>query len=58
MERYECNGCSYVYDETQGDPHNGYPAGTLFSALPADWCCPDCAVREKPDFVKLEETAA
>ncbi len=58
MDRYECNGCSYVYDESKGDIHNGYPAGTLFSALPADWCCPDCAVREKPDFAKLEETAA
>ncbi len=58
MERFECNGCNYVYDESKGDEHNGYPAGTTFAALPDDWCCPDCAVREKPDFVKLERAAA
>jgi rubredoxin len=58
MERHECNGCGYVYESGKGDPHNGYPPGTPFSALPDDWCCPDCAVREKPDFVKLEEATA
>lgn len=58
MERYQCNGCGYVYDESRGDTHNGYPPGTRFSALPQDWCCPDCAVREKPDFMQIEEAAA
>ncbi|AXQ30081.1 rubredoxin [Solimonas sp. K1W22B-7] len=58
MERYQCNGCGYVYEAAKGDPHNGYAPGTPFSALPQDWCCPDCAVREKPDFAVPEETAA
>lgn len=58
MERYECNGCGYIYEQAKGDTHNGYPAGTPFAALPQDWCCPDCAVREKPDFTLLEETVA
>jgi rubredoxin len=48
--RYECPGCGYVYDESDGDPHNGYPAGTAWDDIPADGCGPDCAVREKVDF--------
>jgi len=58
MQRYQCNGCAYVYDESQGDTHNGYPPGTPFNALPQDWCCPDCAVREKPDFQRIETAPA
>jgi alkane 1-monooxygenase len=23
--------------------------------VPADWCCPDCGVREKIDFVAFDE---
>jgi rubredoxin len=29
-------------------------AGTRWDDLPEDWGCPDCAVREKPDFEILE----
>jgi len=46
-----CPGCGYVYDETTGDPREGFPAGTPWSAIPDSWCCPDCGVREKIDFV-------
>ncbi|QWF77561.1 fatty acid desaturase [Amycolatopsis sp. CA-230715] len=46
-----CPGCGYVYDETRGDPREGFPAGTPWSAIPDSWCCPDCGVREKVDFV-------
>jgi alkane 1-monooxygenase len=46
-----CPGCGYVYDEKLGDPREGFPAGTPWSAIPDSWCCPDCGVREKVDFV-------
>lgn len=48
--RYECPNCAFVYEEARGCPHEGYPAGTRWSALPPNWPCPQCAVREKPDF--------
>ena len=46
-----CPGCDYVYDEEAGDPREGFPAGTSWSAVPDTWCCPDCGVREKADFI-------
>lgn len=48
--RYQCPGCGFVYDEATGCPHEGFPPGTPWSAVTADWACPDCAVREKVDF--------
>ncbi|WP_068158899.1 rubredoxin [Rhodococcus phenolicus] len=50
MAAYECPVCTYVYDETTGAPHEGFPAGTAWASVPDDWCCPDCGVREKIDF--------
>ncbi|MEZ0366954.1 rubredoxin [Mycobacterium sp. pUA109] len=50
MAGYACPGCGYVYDETVGAPREGFPAGTPWAQIPDDWCCPDCAVREKLDF--------
>ncbi len=47
----QCPGCGYVYDEATGAPREGFPAGTPWSAVPENWCCPDCGVREKADFV-------
>ncbi|EHR52603.1 rubredoxin [Saccharomonospora marina XMU15] len=52
-----CPGCGYVYDEAVGDPREGFPAGTPWSAVPDSWCCPDCGVREKVDFVALPALA-
>ena len=59
MMRYRCPGCSYVYDEARGDPHEGFPPGTTWAQIPADWACPDCSVHEKADFklVPPAETA-
>lgn len=48
--RYQCPCCGYVYDESRGDPDNGFPAGTPFAELPEDYTCPDCSVRYKEDF--------
>jgi alkane 1-monooxygenase len=49
-----CPGCEYVYEVAAGDEHEGFAAGTAWADIPADWCCPDCGVREKVDFVPFE----
>ena len=51
---YQCPVCDYVYDEAKGDARQGVPAGTRWEQIPDDCSCPDCAVREKPDFASLE----
>jgi rubredoxin len=51
MERYVCSVCGYVYDPAKGDPENGIPAGTPFSALPDTWVCPECGA-DKSAFEK------
>lgn len=53
-----CPVCRYVYDEAVGDPREGFAAGTLWRDVPDAWCCPDCGVREKVDFVMLERADA
>lgn len=52
-----CPGCSYTYDVTAGDEHEGFAAGTAWADIPADWCCPDCGVRDKTDFEPVDPTA-
>lgn len=56
--QYQCPGCGYIYDEAEGDEREGFPPGTPWSAIPEDWPCPDCAVRDKPDFVVLSQSEA
>lgn len=46
-----CPGCGYSYDERRGDPREGFAAGTTFASIPDTWCCPDCGVRDKVDFL-------
>lgn len=53
MTAYRCPGCDYTYDEAKGAPREGFPAGTPFDDIPDDWCCPDCAVRDKTDFLPM-----
>jgi alkane 1-monooxygenase len=53
--RYQCTDCGYVYDEAKGCPHEGFPPGTFWEQIPDHWPCPDCAVREKMDFVPLPD---
>lgn len=50
MAAFQCPICEYVYDEARGEPREGFPAGTAWADVPDNWTCPDCAVREKPDF--------
>jgi alkane 1-monooxygenase len=51
-----CPGCDYVYDVNVGDEHEGFAAGTAWNDIPDSWCCPDCGVREKVDFVPLSDS--
>lgn len=51
--RHQCPGCGYVYDEARGDPQQGFAPGTPWQTIPAAWQCPDCAVRDKVDFLRL-----
>lgn len=51
MSNYRCPECGYVYSEEEGDAHEGYPPGTLFTSLPDDFVCPDCAVQRKDEFI-------
>ena len=48
-----CPVCAYTFDEQVGDDHEGLPAGTRWQDVPDAWCCPDCGVREKVDFIAL-----
>lgn len=54
MAAYLCPVCDYRYDEVTGAPREGFPAGTAWSEIPGEWCCPDCGVREKPDFEPVD----
>lgn len=53
-----CPGCGYTYDEAVGDPREGFPAGTPWAQVPDAWCCPDCGVRDKVDFIPVEVVEA
>jgi rubredoxin len=50
MSQYQCPDCGYIYDEKTGADHEGYPPGTKWQDIPDDFPCPECFVREKPDF--------
>nr|WP_308194133.1 rubredoxin [Nocardioides sp. SR21] len=49
-----CPGCGYTYRVEEGNELEGFAAGTAWSEVPDDWCCPDCGVWEKVDFRSLE----
>ena len=49
--QFQCPNCGYIYDESRGEENEGFPPGTRWLQIPNDWPCPDCAVREKVDFV-------
>lgn len=50
-EAMQCPVCNYRYEQRRGDAREGLAPGTPWSAVPDDWCCPDCGVRDKVDFV-------
>lgn len=53
-KKYECVICGFIYDEAEGLPDDGIPAGTRWADIPDDWECPDCGIG-KADFDLLEE---
>ncbi|WP_193613052.1 fatty acid desaturase [Nocardioides lijunqiniae] len=53
-----CPGCGHTYEVDAGNELEGFAAGTAWSEIPDDWCCPDCGVRDKLDFVPLTSADA
>lgn len=53
MKKWECVVCGFIYDEAEGLPGEGIPAGTKWEDIPDDWMCPDCSVG-KSDFEMKE----
>ncbi len=55
---WRCPGCGYTYEVVVGEEREGFAAGTAWSEIPDSWCCPDCGVREKVDFVAVDPALA
>lgn len=52
-----CPGCGHTYEVEAGNELEGFAAGTAWADIPDDWCCPDCGVREKVDFVPVDRVS-
>ncbi|GAB3287078.1 rubredoxin [Parahaliea aestuarii] len=52
--KYECVICGFIYDEAEGLPDDGIPAGTRWEDIPDDWECPDCGIA-KSEFDLMED---
>lgn len=46
---WQCQFCSFTYDEARGMPEEGVAPGTRWEEVPDTWSCPDCAA-SKSDF--------
>jgi alkane 1-monooxygenase len=55
---WRCPGCGYTYEVVAGDEREGFAAGTAWSRIPEAWCCPDCGVRDRVDFVAVDHEPA
>ncbi|MBL7744989.1 MAG: rubredoxin [Chitinophagaceae bacterium] len=51
---HQCKYCLSVYDEKEGEPDKGIPAGTAFDQLPEGYACPLCEAPAE-DFMKTEK---
>ena len=47
--KYLCVICGFIYNEAEGWPDDGIPAGTTWEDVPENWFCPDCGAG-KEDF--------
>ncbi len=56
-ELYQCQACLSMYDEEYGDVLNEIPAGTAFSELSENYCCPVCQ-SEKQTFQLFNQEQA
>jgi rubredoxin len=50
---WQCILCGFMYDEAEGMPADGVPAGTRWEDIPDDWVCPECSAT-KSDFEMIE----
>ena len=48
-----CVLCGFMYEEANGMPDEGIPAGTRWQDVPEDWVCPECSAT-KADFEMVE----
>ena len=54
MKKWKCVVCGFIYDEENGLPEEGIPAGTRWDDVPVDWECPDGgAAKEDFDMVEV-----
>lgn len=53
MKTWMCVICGWIYDEAEGAPSHGLPAGTAWADVPAAWLCPECGAG-KADFEMVE----
>jgi rubredoxin len=53
MKKWECIICGFVYDQAEGLPDEGIPAGTAWEDVAGDWVCPDCGAG-KANFEMVE----
>ena len=55
LKTFQCGTCGFVYDEAEGMPEEGFPAGTRWADIPDDWVCPDCSMSKAQfEMVELE----
>ncbi|MFM2054869.1 MAG: hypothetical protein RL456_2906 [Pseudomonadota bacterium] len=52
QDLHVCTLCRHVYEPALGSPEDGIAPGTPWSAVPDDWCCPECGA-SKDDFEPL-----
>ncbi|HET8707590.1 MAG TPA: rubredoxin [Pseudomonadales bacterium] len=51
--QWQCFFCAEIYDEAEGRPEEGIPAGTRWEDVPESWTCPGCGA-SKADFYLIE----
>lgn len=54
MKKHMCLQCGLIYDEAEGWPEDGIPAGTKWADVPMNWRCPECGAT-KDDFEMVEQ---
>lgn len=52
-KQWQCELCSFFYDEAAGLPEEGIAPGTRWADVPETWTCPDCSA-VKSDFQMME----
>jgi rubredoxin len=55
--KFECPGCSYIYDPAKGEFLSGIKGGTAFADLPDNFYCPSCKT-PKSVFFPVRKTIA